>query len=53
MNAQYIVIPADKSASWSSILDHAASRYDVAGNDFIGSRQYNAPSGKIVFKLYR
>jgi len=48
---KYIAIPADKTADWSDILDYAACRYDVAGNDFIGSRQYNAPSGKIVFKL--
>lgn len=48
---KYIAIPADKSGTWSEILDHAAARYDVAGNDFIGSRQYNAPSGVIVFKL--
>jgi len=49
--AKYIVIPADKTADWSEILEHAANRYDVAGNDFIGSRQHNAESGKIVFKL--
>lgn len=48
---KYIAIPADKTGSWSEILDFAAARHDVAGNDFIGSRQYNAPSGKIVFKL--
>lgn len=48
---KYITIPADQSATWGDIFDYAAARYDVAGNDFIGSRQYNAPSGKIVFKL--
>lgn len=48
---KYIAIPADKSADWSDILAHAANRYDVAGNDFIGCRQYNAKNGVIVFKL--
>lgn len=48
---KYIVIPADKTAHWSDILDYAAGRYDVAGNDFIGSREYRSSTGKWVFKL--
>lgn len=47
---KYIAIPADKSGNWNDILDHAET-LGIYGNDFMGSRQYNAPSGKLVFKL--
>lgn len=48
---KYIAIPAAHCANYRDILDYAAARYDVAGNDFCGSRQYNASTGVIVFKL--
>jgi hypothetical protein len=49
---KYFAVPANKTATWGEIIDFAETAgYVRCGNDFIGCRQYNSPSGKIVFKL--
>lgn len=47
---KYLAIPADKSATWDGIFEYA-EKFGIYGNDFIGSRQYNAKTGVKVFKF--
>jgi len=47
---KYLAIPADAATTWDGILDHA-EKFGIYGNDFIGSRQYNAKNGVKVFKF--
>lgn len=48
---RYIVVPAAHSATWGDLMAYTKQRYGVWGNDFIGSRQFTASSGALVFKL--
>lgn len=50
---KYFAVPANHTANWGQILDYAENAGFIrTGNDLCGSRQYNAKSGVIVFKLH-
>lgn len=48
---RYIVIPALFADSWDTLLDYAWCVLGISGNEFMGSHQYNSPTGNIAFKL--
>lgn len=49
---KYFAVPAAHCATYGDIIDFAENAGFIrTGNDLCGSRQYNAKTGVIVFKI--